>query len=201
MDGNIFGDSLGQPRNKKDIILMAATKIFAAQGFHQAKIEDIANEAGIGKGTIYQYFDNKKQLFEEMVKEGTRMYLEKSKESLDEGSDIFEKLRNFLYMHRQLIYSNKDMATIMITDHTEIGEDTQRFIRGLKGEVFGYLRDVINQAISKGEIREINQNSVVVMFMGMVGKISSQILYNHHYSVDQETIEGMLDIFFKGIKS
>src|SRR5947209_9857613 len=47
---------------RKNQILDAATKVFAEKGFHPTTIKDIAREAGIADGTIYNYFENKTAL-------------------------------------------------------------------------------------------------------------------------------------------
>ncbi len=47
---------------RRNQILDAATKVFAEKGFHPTKIKDIAKEAGIADGTIYNYFENKTAL-------------------------------------------------------------------------------------------------------------------------------------------
>ena len=47
---------------RRNQILDAATKVFAEKGFHPTTIKDIAKEAGIADGTIYNYFDNKTAL-------------------------------------------------------------------------------------------------------------------------------------------
>lgn len=47
---------------RRQHILQAAVRVFAAKGYHQATIRDIAREAGIADGTIYNYFDNKTAL-------------------------------------------------------------------------------------------------------------------------------------------
>jgi AcrR family transcriptional regulator len=44
---------------RRNQILDAATKVFAEKGFHPTTIKDIAREAGIADGTIYNYFENK----------------------------------------------------------------------------------------------------------------------------------------------
>lgn len=60
--------------DRKVEIIKASAKIFAEHGYHKAKIEDIAKEAGVGKGTIYEYFDSKKELFQEMIKKSLTQY-------------------------------------------------------------------------------------------------------------------------------
>ena len=47
---------------KRDRIIDAATEVFAAKGFHSARISDIARLAGVADGTIYLYFKNKEDL-------------------------------------------------------------------------------------------------------------------------------------------
>lgn len=48
---------------KREVIITAAVSVFAKTGFHATKMQDIANEAGVGKGTIYEYFSTKDELF------------------------------------------------------------------------------------------------------------------------------------------
>jgi len=50
-------------QNKKSLIIEAAAKVFANRGYNSTLIAEIATEAGIGKGTIYEYFPSKEDLF------------------------------------------------------------------------------------------------------------------------------------------
>lgn len=48
---------------KRQRLLQAATAIFSQKGFHDTKMQDIADAAGVGKGTLYEYFETKEELF------------------------------------------------------------------------------------------------------------------------------------------
>src|SRR5947209_18370422 len=50
-----------------DKILEAATRLFGAQRFHEVRMEDIAAEAEVGKGTLYRYFNDKEELYVALV--------------------------------------------------------------------------------------------------------------------------------------
>jgi AcrR family transcriptional regulator len=50
--------------NKNELIINAAIKVFARDGLERGKIADIAKEAGIGKGTVYEYFRRKEDIFQ-----------------------------------------------------------------------------------------------------------------------------------------
>ncbi len=57
-------------KDKREAILKAAEKIIKTKRFHEVKVEDIATEAGVGKGTIYRYFKDKEELYLEVAFDG-----------------------------------------------------------------------------------------------------------------------------------
>ena len=59
----------GEDSAKRRQIVQGARSIFLAQGFDAASMNDIARSAGVSKGTLYVYFDNKEQLFQAIVQE------------------------------------------------------------------------------------------------------------------------------------
>ena len=61
---------------KRRQIVQGARSIFLAQGFDAASMSDIARAAGVSKGTLYVYFDNKEQLFEAIVHEECLVHAE-----------------------------------------------------------------------------------------------------------------------------
>ena len=67
-------------------ILACARTVFARLGFHGTNISDICAEAGIGRGTLYQYFDNKRDLFFAVVEQ----IADRVKQVIDERPAIAE---------------------------------------------------------------------------------------------------------------
>jgi AcrR family transcriptional regulator len=57
-----------RPEARPDEILDAALEVFGEQGYARARLEDVAQRAGVSKGTVYLYFDSKETLFREMVR-------------------------------------------------------------------------------------------------------------------------------------
>ena len=58
------------PVTKRKKILEAAATVFSQKGFHQAKMDEIAKQAGVAKGTLYYNFSGKSKLFAATVTEG-----------------------------------------------------------------------------------------------------------------------------------
>ena len=57
------------PADKRRLILDAAIRVFARQGFHATRVSDIADEAGVAYGLVYHYFDSKDKLLNELFTE------------------------------------------------------------------------------------------------------------------------------------
>jgi len=63
-----------------DKMLDAAGRLFGASRFHEVRMEDIAAEAEVGKGTIYRYFNDKEELFLALLERSARQFLDRLKE-------------------------------------------------------------------------------------------------------------------------
>ena len=79
-------------KKRKDII-EAALAVFSRMGYRHAKIKDIADEAHMGKGTVYEYFRSKQELFLQMCESLFEQYIEDQKKSLELVSSPVEQLR------------------------------------------------------------------------------------------------------------
>ena len=66
--------------DKRRAILDAAITVFARQGFHSARVSDVAAEAGVAYGLVYHYFDSKDQMLNELFSERWALLVEASKE-------------------------------------------------------------------------------------------------------------------------
>src|SRR5215470_547314 len=88
-------------KTKKDVvtefrtagILEAARKIFAKKGFHEAKVEDIADAAGVAKGTVYLYYESKRDIYFAALKFGIGQMYSLLLEELSIVSTPEEKLK------------------------------------------------------------------------------------------------------------
>jgi AcrR family transcriptional regulator len=66
--GKTAGGRKRQAQARRQAILEAALAAFAARGYEAARLDDVAAQAGVAKGTLYLYFKDKQALFEELVR-------------------------------------------------------------------------------------------------------------------------------------
>jgi len=93
-----------QKEERYAAILQAALRIFAAKGLQEATMDEIAQAAGLGKGTIYYYFDSKETLIEELLCSLADQYFQNLLEGTDACTDplaIAERVMTNLLGHYQ----------------------------------------------------------------------------------------------------
>lgn len=163
-----MGDRRGQ-------LLSAAVRVFGRKGFHRAKIEEIAVEAGLGKGTVYEYFSSKQELFTEMLRESGRLYLEKLRGAIGPagaaGLPIKEALRAIIQAHLEFIEENRELARVIMEAPGGQGGMDRELLGGLvrlRAEVMQLVRGVIAGAVAAGELRAVDPDLAANLFLGMV---------------------------------
>ncbi|MCG1024867.1 TetR/AcrR family transcriptional regulator [Dehalobacter sp.] len=153
---------------KKTEIFRAARKVFYIKGFEGTKMEDIAKEAGIGKGTVYEYFESKKQLFEETVVYSCEEQGRIIQDILERGSSLKEKIRALAKCQAEMIKEHMPIVRMMACSKIIAREMGAVFMEHniRVGEI---IKKQILQAIDQGEVRaEINPEIASAAIMGTI---------------------------------
>jgi len=181
-------------------ITEAAMKVFGKHGFHKAKIEEIAKTAGIGKGTIYEYFDSKKDLFEQMIKYIAKTYLTMAKEAMDAAETVQDKLIVFAQHHGSFISSHMDMAENIIPGTGFLSEEMKCEMIQMKEAIFLLIDSTLENGIKTGEIRpDINKRVATLCILGAINQnYALQVYFKKISPKDVEPIP-IIDAVFHGL--
>ncbi len=160
---------MGEKTNKRELILAAAQEVFFEKGYHSATSEEIAKRAGIGKGTIYQYFDSKLEIFLEMHRLYIEQYTEKLTALLDETCSFEENLRCLVHFH---IANMEDLSRYAMRFMTDT--PPAQMMCGKSNEILGEVRrnvskvleQLINTGKQRGEIRDLDARFVMCYLVG-----------------------------------
>jgi TetR/AcrR family fatty acid metabolism transcriptional regulator len=142
-------------------IIAAATKVFAARGFYQAKISEIAREAQVADGTIYLYFENKDDILISLFEEQMQTVLDNMMAQINRENDPVKKFERFALTHLRLIEQSKDMAEIIQVELRQ----SSKFMKEYKNEKFAQYLDIISDIIKEGQEKGIFKEEV---FPGMI---------------------------------
>lgn len=181
-------------------ILQSAIEVFGEKGFHRAKMGEIAAGAGIGKGTIYEYFSSKKELYEEMLKDIVDGYLEGSEKIFKGEGSTKERLIKFAGFHGGFMGSHVELAENSIKEAQELSEKVKIHLFTRKKDFLDTIYNLLREGINKGEI--VEALDVEVAGCLILGGINQAYL-NHLHKEDAATCDidpaPVIEMVFKGI--
>jgi TetR/AcrR family fatty acid metabolism transcriptional regulator len=101
---------------RREAILTAAQKVFARNGFHEARISAIAREAGIAEGTIYNYFSSREEIYLSLFDDRWRTFTEKIRSRTSSMDDPNKKLKAIFAAAMKTFITNKSLAQIFLLE-------------------------------------------------------------------------------------
>jgi TetR/AcrR family fatty acid metabolism transcriptional regulator len=132
---------------KRDRILEAAIKVFAAEGFYNAKVSQIAQAAGVADGTIYLYFKSKDDLLINLFEDRMERVNANLREAIETESSAIARLRRIVRLHLELVEQNRDMAEVISVELRQ----SSKFIREYSNPKFAEFLRTIAGAVVEGQ--------------------------------------------------
>jgi len=156
-------------------ILEAAFAEFSRNGYATTTLERIAERAGVTKGTIYVYFENKEHLFISMVQEFTKAAHETVQEMYEthEGSTV-ELLRaqfSFIYQHIVEDRRRREVVRMLIAEASRFPKLADRYYDEILRPCLEMLKQAIQRGVDRGEIRRsaiVDSPQVVIAPIALV---------------------------------
>ncbi|KAA0701311.1 TetR/AcrR family transcriptional regulator [Neorhizobium sp. P12A] len=144
----------GEDPAKRQQILDGAKRVFMKMGFDAASMNDVTREAGVSKGTLYVYFDNKEELFTAMVENERAAFLASMRTTLAEHDDVEAGLYKFgmnfvTHMTDEKVISA--MRTVLgVRDR--MPALCQRFLRGPEN-LLTVVREFLTEHVAAGQLK------------------------------------------------
>ncbi|PLS01374.1 TetR/AcrR family transcriptional regulator [Neobacillus cucumis] len=180
--------------DRRKMIVEAATKSFSLFGYKATTMDQVARLANVGKGTIYTFFKNKEELFEEIISTLVKEMIAEAESVIESDLTFAEnvhlalsRLLAFRSQHQlmiKLVQEEKEMGTIAVSE----------MLRHVEDEIIAYLREKMETAISKGAIppRDIEITSFLLlkMYIALVSDWE-----RNHEPLSSEQIAEIMKVF------
>lgn len=159
---------MGEKISKRELILTAARDIFFEKGYHNATSEEIAKCAGVAKGTLYQYFSSKQEIFVEMHRQYIQNYVERLKDCIDFDNTIAENLRLILQFHIQHTQPMMQYAVRIIPELLTVEDHMQShdIMHTAKTQMSSILEQLIDLGQQRGELKLVNKQLTIYSITG-----------------------------------
>ena len=137
-------------------IFNAAVQLFAEKGFNETSMREIAEAAGMGKSSLYDYFETKDEIliwyFEDEISDMAVM----AREIASQPLPAIEKLRQILHKQLEFLLANKEFYLKLSFEIQRLGAESQRRIQIKRHEYQDLLRSLIEQGILEGAFRQVD---------------------------------------------
>ena len=172
---------------KRSKILGAAAELFAAHPFHKVLLSDVAEAAGVGKGTLYIYFKNKEDLYLSVLYNGFAGLIERIRCRLDQCQlGPMENLEAAINEIVQFAYQNPHMFELMRNVPWREVIDSARWA-AKRREFKALIESIIRRGIAGGQFSDPHPELTARFIPGMVrsvlvegrGSIAPQTLAGH----------------------
>ncbi len=199
---------MAKEKTREQDILEAATRIFDEKGFHGASIGEIAEEAGIGKGTTYEYFRNKDELFIRVLEYNIERYLKELRKHIQGKSGFYKKLEAFIDLHDSIIRQKLRTAETMLLMHlgmASLNPETMETVKLLSWElrksIIFELNDIWEEGIQENQIEDsLDFRFVSDSFMNMTAGCCMRALHTVSDQYDfKEEKQRLIRLLMNGI--
>ena len=186
--------------DKRDAILRAAIATFAARGFFNAQVADVARTAGVAAGTVYLYFRGKDDLLISIFERTMKQAIADGRESVGERGEPVDQLREIAKLHLERLGRDRNLAIVFQVELRQSTKFMEQFSATYLRQYLGIIRDVIAEGQSKGAFRrQINPTVAAKMFFGALDEMATNwILSRRKYSLAAEA-DAIVDLFVGGL--
>jgi len=174
---------------RKQEILTIAARIFRQKGYNATSMNDLANECGLFKGSLYHYFKNKGEILQEVIQsyfEYLLLYLEPINSSKAMPT---EKLRMSLEIQMGAIEANRDAVSVALREDRAVEDPYREAYIAQRNRLEDHLAGILEEGIEKGVFRNVDIRMTTKAILGMCnwatiwynrdGRLSSKAIAEH----------------------
>lgn len=148
-------------------ILQSAKEIFHKKGLQGARMQEIADAAGINKAMLHYYYRSKDKLFEAVFNDAAGQFFPKVFELLNSEMPLFKKIEYFVENYIEMLIQNPFMPVFILTEISQNPEHFAKVFDEHKLKVPEMLIRQLGEAMEKGEIIPMDPRHLMLNMLGM----------------------------------
>ncbi|GIW94171.1 MAG: hypothetical protein KatS3mg110_2212 [Pirellulaceae bacterium] len=174
-------------------------RCFARSGYAETDVQQIADELGVGKGTIYRYFPTKQELFLAAVDHGVNQLKTAVDQAADKATTPLERIENGVRAYLEFFDQNPDLIELLIQERTHFRDrDTPTYFVH-REEHLKPWRALLKSLIADGIIRDVPVDRIIDVLSDLLyGTIFTNYFARRRKSLAKQC-EDILDIAFHGL--
>src|SRR2546423_8923030 len=185
---------------KRELILRAATRVFARNGYFNSKVADIARAAEVADGTVYLYFKSKDEILHSIFDQNMAEAIASGRMLTKSLSDPREKLRRIARLHLERLGADRDLAVVF---QVELRGST-KFMEEFSAAGFAEYLDLLRKMIEEGQRsrvfrKDLNAKVAAKILFGALDEMATNWIISHRNYKLEPMADIVMDVFLNGV--
>ena len=193
-----LGRAVARDLSRDEEILQIAVEVVWRKGFAGTKLSDIAEAAGIVKGSLYHYFDSKEEIYARLVNNVRALF--EGEADLDTSGTAVERLEQFVRSRVDVILQHPLEIALLNRDLVRMKGTIGDWAREGPKKNFAVIRKIILQGQKDGSFRAADPDLVSSMILGVLAHVPNWY-HRDHPSQPEELMREVLEYVLGGIRS
>ena len=181
-------------------ILDAAVGLLTREGIQGLTMDRVATEAGVAKGTLYVYFENKEQILEAAVDASFDPLIREGSALLDSDLAPDRKLEEFSLCHLRFFDEHRDLIRVLFYDREKVHSERTRFNDDRYWTSVQQVGDVLNEGVKQGLFSPLDSMKVATMFIEANVGLVMQRIHNGILGDVEKDARQITDVFMEGLR-
>lgn len=152
--------------NKYEEIAQAAIKLFEQKGYHATSVQDIADEVGLQKGSLYHYISSKEELLLKIAQQSIGNFNRRLEKIIDTTSSSKERLKAAIQHHITYVAGNMEMTTVLLREAFSLEPEHHKFIKQETDRYLDLWTKIFDQGVESGEFKPGNNRLTALAILG-----------------------------------
>lgn len=173
-----------QDHHRFQQILVTAAKVFRTKGYHHATVQDIANEIGMQKGSLYYYINGKEELLSEIINSAVDMYMESLLEIMNLKERADTVLKKAIIAHMQNIETENDKIYVFLNEFQSLSEEYRKEAEEKIDQYESLLKLIMDRGQADGIFKpEVDGKIMLLGIVGMCNWTARWYKFGHKYNM------------------
>lgn len=178
-------------------IFHQVVNVFLRKGFQETSMREIAEAAGLGKSTLYDYFKTKDEILVYYFEDQLNDLMVEAQQIAIQNKTADRRLREITQMHMEFLQANKNLFLKMSMEVQRLKLESQKKIQEKRHAYQDLIRALIDEGIREGAFRKVD---ALVAARILITSMTPVVFTSRPTSTPQGMVNETLDIFFKGIE-
>lgn len=190
---------MSEKKSTRERILDSAMNIFSRKGYHDTKLDEIANEGSTSKGSIYLYFPNKEKLFLALVDQFADLLERTVRENIAQEQEGIQRVRVALESVLNTFSRYRRPAKLLLVQAVGLGRPFENKRLEVTDRFAALIRSYLEEAIAVGDIAPVKNLEVVShAWMGAIYSVVTHWVYTGEPHKD-EILTTLLPLLLKSV--